>query len=148
MEYFLTRLYFLKRVSNSKVIDNKKSRCLNILTWIFNGSFYTVLEKAMATHSHTLAWKIPWMEKPGRLQSMGSLRVGHYWATSLSLSIHFGVLFIPRYFSPHWPSKNILKKKKRKRENLYSLLKIVCMWVCPVTPVMSDSLQTPWTIVC
>ena len=35
------------------------------------------LEKEMATHSSTLAWKIPWMEKPGRLQSMGSQRVGH-----------------------------------------------------------------------
>ena len=43
-----------------------------------------VLEKAMAPHSSTLAWKIPWMEEPGRLQSMGSLRVGHDWATSLS----------------------------------------------------------------
>ena len=39
----------------------------------------------MAPHSNTLAWKIPWMEEPGRLQSMGSLRVGHDWATSLSL---------------------------------------------------------------
>ena len=36
-------------------------------------------------HSSTLAWKIPWTEEPGRLQSMGSLRVGHDWATSLSL---------------------------------------------------------------
>ena len=35
------------------------------------------LEKEMATHSGTLAWKIPWMEEPGRLQSMGSQRVGH-----------------------------------------------------------------------
>ena len=35
------------------------------------------LEKEMATHSRTLAWKIPWTEEPGRLQSMGSLRVGH-----------------------------------------------------------------------
>ena len=43
------------------------------------------LEKAMAPHSSTLAWKIPWMEEPGRLQSMRSLRVGHDWATSLSL---------------------------------------------------------------
>ena len=34
-------------------------------------------EKAMAPHSSTLAWKIPWMKEPGRLQSMGSLRVGH-----------------------------------------------------------------------
>ena len=42
-------------------------------------------EKAMATHSRTLAWKIPWAKEPGRLQSMGSLRVGHDWATSLSL---------------------------------------------------------------
>ena len=39
----------------------------------------------MAPHSSTLAWKIPWTEEPGRLQSMGSLRVGHDWATSLSL---------------------------------------------------------------
>ena len=46
-----------------------------------------VLEKAMAPHSSTLAWKIPWMEEPGRLQSMGLLRVGHDWATSLSLFI-------------------------------------------------------------
>ena len=41
--------------------------------------------EAMAPHSSTLAWKIPWMEEPGRLQSMGSLRVGHDWVTSLSL---------------------------------------------------------------
>ena len=39
----------------------------------------------MAPRSSTLAWKIPWMEEPGRLQSMGLLRVGHDWATSLSL---------------------------------------------------------------
>ena len=39
----------------------------------------------MAPHSNTLAWKIPWMEEPGGLQSMGSRRVGHDWATSLSL---------------------------------------------------------------
>ena len=39
----------------------------------------------MAPHSNILAWKIPWAEEPGRLQSMGSLRVRHDWATSLSL---------------------------------------------------------------
>ena len=43
-----------------------------------------MLEKAIATHSSTLAWKIPWAEEPGGLQFMGSLRVGHDWATSLS----------------------------------------------------------------
>ena len=47
--------------------------------------FHSLLEKAMATHSSTLAWKIPWMEEPGRLQSMGSLRVRYAWATSLAL---------------------------------------------------------------
>ena len=46
----------------------------------------TLMEKAMAPHSSTLAWKIPWTEEPGRLQSMGSRRVGHDWVTSLSLS--------------------------------------------------------------
>ena len=47
----------------------------------------------MALHSSTLAWKIPWMEEPGRLQSMGSLRVRHDWATSLSLfTFHFHAL--------------------------------------------------------
>ena len=39
----------------------------------------------MATHSSTLAWKVPWVEEPGGLQSMGSLGVGHDWATSLLL---------------------------------------------------------------
>ena len=52
--------------------------------WL-NKPYVILTEKAMAPHSSTLAWKIPWMEKPGRLQSMGSLRVRHDWATSLSL---------------------------------------------------------------
>ena len=43
------------------------------------------LEKEMVTHSSILAWRIPWTEYPGRLQSTGSQRVGHDWATSLSL---------------------------------------------------------------
>ena len=47
--------------------------------------YYCNAEKAMAPHSSTLAWKIPWTEEPGRLQPTGSRRVGHDWATSLSL---------------------------------------------------------------
>ena len=50
---------------------------------IFATVYGLSLEKAMAPHSST--WKIPWTEEPGRLQSMGSLRVGHDWVTSLSL---------------------------------------------------------------
>ena len=62
-------VFILRKLKNSKIKD---SLCLST-------------EKAMAPHSSTLAWKIPWMEDPGGLQSMGLLRVGHDWATSLSL---------------------------------------------------------------
>ena len=58
---------------------------LSFTQLLFVHDVLCILEKAKATHSSTLAWKIPWMEDPGRLQSMGSLRVGHDWATSLSL---------------------------------------------------------------
>ena len=46
------------------------------------------MEKAMAPHSSTLAWKIPWMEEPGRLQSMGSLRVGHNFTFTFTFHFH------------------------------------------------------------
>ena len=46
-------------------------------TWVQSLGQEDSLEKEMATHSSTLGWKIPWMEEPGRLQSMGSQRVGH-----------------------------------------------------------------------
>ena len=55
-----------------------------------NDKVYNIIitsEKAMAPHSRTLAWKIPWMEEPGGLQSTGSLRVRHDWVTSLSFFI-------------------------------------------------------------
>ena len=58
---------------------------LYLFTWhLFSPWLYHLSEKAMAPHSSTLAWEIPWTEEPGRLQSMGSLRVGHDWVTSLS----------------------------------------------------------------
>ena len=60
------------------------------------------LEKEMATHSSTLVWKISWTEERWRLQSMGSQRVGHDWASSLSLSfIHISSLFSFFGFFPH-----------------------------------------------
>ena len=46
-------------------------------TWVRSLGWEDLLEKEMATHSSTLAWKIPWAEEPGGLQSMGSQRVGH-----------------------------------------------------------------------
>ena len=54
-------------------------------TWVRSLGQEDPPEKAMATHSSTLAWKIPWTEERGRLQSMGSQRVRQDWATSLSL---------------------------------------------------------------
>ena len=52
-------------------------------TWVLSLGWEDPLEKGKATHSSILAWKIPWMEEPGRLQSLGSQRVGHDWVTSL-----------------------------------------------------------------
>ena len=62
-----------------KIFNSKVSLYLNIIVIV------NILEKAMAPHSSTLAWKIPRTEEPGGLQSMGSRRVRHNWATSLSL---------------------------------------------------------------
>ena len=58
-------------------------------TWVRSLGQEGPLKKEMATHSATLAWKIPWTEKPSRLQSTESKRVGHGWVTSLSLSMLF-----------------------------------------------------------
>ena len=73
-------------------VSDMEKRPLEVITIHYQAAFFlfdflstVFLEKAMAPHSSTLAWKIPWTEEPGRLQSMGSLRVGHDWATSLSL---------------------------------------------------------------
>ena len=56
-------------------------------TWVRSLGGEDPLEKEMATHSSTLAWRIPWREEPGRLQSMGSQRAGHDWVTSLHLIV-------------------------------------------------------------
>ena len=76
------------------------------LAWSEGKVFQSLMEKEMATHSSTLAWKIPWMEKPGRLQSMGSQRVRHDWATSLSL---FTFMHWRRKWQPipvFWPGES------------------------------------------
>ena len=61
--------------SESYIVSGLTFRSLIHFEFIFVYGDRT--EKAMATHSSILAWKIPWMEEPGRLQSMGSLGVGH-----------------------------------------------------------------------
>ena len=74
-------------------------------TWVRSLGREDPLEKDMVTHSSTLAWKIPWTEEPGRLQSMGSQRVGHAWATSFSL-FTFHTLYA--LLNSHNPSKEVL----------------------------------------
>ena len=63
-------------------------KCLPAMreTWVRSLGWEDPLEKEMATHSSTLAWKIPWTEETCRLQSMGSQRIGHDWATSLKVA--------------------------------------------------------------
>ena len=66
--------------------DGKVSACNAGETRVWSLGRECPLEKEMVTHSSTFAWKIPWMEEPGWLQSMGLQRVRHDWETSLSLS--------------------------------------------------------------
>ena len=64
--------------------------------WVRSLGWEDSLEKEMAAHSSILAWKVPWTDEPGRLQSMGSQRVGHDGVTSLSLSIPMKVVFLTK----------------------------------------------------
>ena len=75
-------------------------------------------EKAMAPHSSTLAWKIPWAEEPGRLQSMRLLRVRHDWATSL-------LLFTFMHWRRKWqPTPVFLPGESQGQESLVGW----CLW--------------------
>ena len=84
--------YWTAYVQTSLVAQMVKHLSTMWETWVQSLGWEDPLEKEMAIHSSTTAWKIPWMEEPGRLQSMGSQRVGHNWATSLSLSL--SIIFI------------------------------------------------------
>ena len=83
-------------------------------TWVRSLGREDPLEKEMATHSSTLAWRIPWREEPGRLQSMGSQRVRHDWVTSLHfIVVLFKYVDDPQSISqsPRWDSICILQVK-------------------------------------
>ena len=69
-------LYFIS-VWTSLVVQMVKYLSTMWETWVRALGWEDPLKKEMAIHSSTTAWKIPWMEEPGRLQSMGSQRVGH-----------------------------------------------------------------------
>ena len=91
-----TKKYLVQNVNSAREAHELAHKRLKINPTIYHTSptgwkktiwmtLRCYLEKAMAPHSSTLAWKIPWMEEPGGLQSMGSLRVRLDWTTSLSL---------------------------------------------------------------
>ena len=106
------KLYLVLR---SCLAFTQDSKCL--IQKIYSG-LLTLTEKVMATHSSTLAWKILWMEEPGRLQSMGSLGVGHDWVTSLSLCTFM-----------HWrrkqqPDPVFLPRESQRRRSLVGC----CLW--------------------
>ena len=82
-----------QRVGHDLATKQHRGRGQSVSSFVEFANFYGLNraslvaqpEKAMAPHSSTLAWKIPWTEEPGRLQYMGSLRVRHDWVTSLWL---------------------------------------------------------------
>ena len=81
------------KVTMSTELESQSLKSLPAMwkTWVQSLGWEDPLEKEIATHSSILAWRIPWMKEPDGLQSMGSQRVGHNWATSLSLS--FRILY-------------------------------------------------------
>ena len=87
------------------------------------------MEKAMAPHSSTLAWQIPWMEEPGRLQSMGSLGVRHDWPTSFWL-----------FTFMHWRRKWLGEAQGRG-----SL--VGCrLWGCTESGTTEETYQQQWSL--
>ena len=78
------------------------------------------LEKEMTTDSRTIAWKIPGTEEPGRLQSMGSQRVGHDWATSLSLYIRLGKEYVGDRYLKNYSGSIYLPHPERGQHSPYS----------------------------
>ena len=124
---------------------------LEDVVFIVGGSFWRskfywlvmcLLEKAMAPHSSTFAWKIPWVEEPGRLQSMGSLRVGHDWVTSLSLScigegndnpLQCSCLENPRDGGAWWAAVSGVSQSQTRLKRLSSMCLLrfstICSWM-------------------
>ena len=77
-------------------------------TWVQSLGQEDPLEKEMATHSSILSWRIQWTEEPGRLQSMGSQRVGHDWATSLPFTLRTVKIFTHEGRENCIPDRNII----------------------------------------
>ena len=113
----------------------QRLKCLPAMreTWIQSLGREDPLEKEMATHSSILAWRIPWMEEPGGLQSMGSQRVGHDWVTSLSLSIS----------PPVWHFSSVALSFSFFLHDLQELSSLTRDWTC--TTAVKELSPNHWT---
>ena len=110
-------------------------------TWVQSLGREDPLEKEMVTHSSILAWRIPWMEKPGSLQSTGLQRVLHDRATSLSLSLSITIL-VRESKVPNWKARTekAAPMSKRKFTSLPSICRVTqrsrgVIWVSPFAGV-------------
>ena len=121
-------------------------------TWVLSLGWESPLGKDMTTHSSTLAWKGLWMEEPGRLQSMGSQRVGHDWATPLvhckvsnylktcsaSPCCHYPDHRVPRFCSPPWtPFRGWWRSAAAAA---HDLIFVEVRWQVPICSWQYDSL--------
>ena len=114
-------------------------RCFLLTPHLHTHNYGTVMEniledliEEMATHSSTLAWKIPWTEEPGRLRSMGSQRVGHDWATSLLSRVKLWKAthhWCPRFFAP--------------QGSVFTLLGVRCLLALLPAPTLPWESATP-----
>ena len=97
----------------------------------------------MATHSSILAWKIPWTEEPGRLQSTGSQRVGHDWVTSLSL-FTFHIKWLITKLHLYWAIEIFYEKDTVATKSWHLEMWNVCVHACFVAqscPTLCDPMD-------
>ena len=89
-------------------------------TQVWSLSWEDPLEKGMATHSSILAWRIPWTENPGRLQSMGSQRIGHDWATNTHTHYYTYYNYLGENRMRSWPLNLLISGQTHCRVSLNS----------------------------
>ena len=96
---FKTFLSFINRLLETSLVA-QRLKCLPAMreTWVRSLGWEDPLEKEMATHSSTLAWRIPWTGEPGGLQSTGLQRVRHDCATSLHFYISDSMWYLSFFF--------------------------------------------------
>ena len=140
-------LYFI--VSALELYYSFTIVAFNILTFISLCTQY--LEKVMAPHSSTLAWKISWAEEPGGLQSMGSPRVGHDWSDLAAAAAGSCVvpdhlvrlsLFDGKGGDDEWDRGSFAKFSGRRRWPTNSCLCLTCFLQCWLNDWMSEWRRT------